>query len=88
MRQGMDAQLDVFLPLPLTRRGPSYTCGMLARGMVGPGLDVTIVAPRARSYPVSPHGTGTWEFSHRASMRFRGPEGGEGLPPDWSCQTY
>jgi hypothetical protein len=48
------ASLDVFLPLPLTMRGPSYTCGMLAQGMAGPDLDVTIVTPRVRSSSVHP----------------------------------
>lgn len=50
----MTAQLDVFMPLPLTKRGPSYTCGMLAKGMADPDFDVTIVTPRARAHPVSP----------------------------------
>jgi glycosyltransferase involved in cell wall biosynthesis len=40
------ARLDVFFPLPLTGRGPSYTCGMIARGMASPELDVTVVTPR------------------------------------------
>ena len=50
----MTAKLDVFLPSPLTKRGPSYTCGMLAQGMAGPDLTVTIVTPRARALPVFP----------------------------------
>jgi glycosyltransferase involved in cell wall biosynthesis len=50
----MQASLDVFLPLPLTRRGPSYTCGMLSQGMAGPELNVSILTPRTRSYPVYP----------------------------------
>ncbi len=50
----MAAQLDVFLPLPLTNRGPSYTCGLLAQGLAGPELNVTIVTPRARGHPVFP----------------------------------
>ena len=50
----MKASLDVFLPIPLTKRGPSYTCGMLAKGMAGPDLDVTIVTPRTRLYSVDP----------------------------------
>lgn len=50
----MKASLDVFLPIPLTKRGPGYTCGMLAKGMAGPDLDVTVVTPRARSYSVHP----------------------------------
>lgn len=50
----MAAQLDVFMPLPLTNRGPSYTCGVIAQGMAGPELNVTIVTPRARALPVDP----------------------------------
>jgi glycosyltransferase involved in cell wall biosynthesis len=50
----MAAQLDVFLPLPLTDRGPSYTCGVIARGMAGAEMNVTIVTPRARAHPVFP----------------------------------
>jgi glycosyltransferase involved in cell wall biosynthesis len=50
----MAAQLDVFLPLPLTNRGPGYTCGVLAQGMAGSELNVTIVTPRARAQPVFP----------------------------------
>lgn len=50
----MAATMNVFLPLPLTRRGPAYTCGMLAREMAGPDLDITIVTPRARSLAVDP----------------------------------
>jgi glycosyltransferase involved in cell wall biosynthesis len=48
------AQLDVFLPPPLTGRGPSYTCAMLAQGMAGQELAVTIFTPRARTHPVFP----------------------------------
>jgi glycosyltransferase involved in cell wall biosynthesis len=50
----MNARFDVFLPIPLTKRGPSYTCGMLVQGMAGSGLDATIVTPRVRSFPVNP----------------------------------
>jgi glycosyltransferase involved in cell wall biosynthesis len=50
----MSARLDVFLPLPLTKRGPSYTCGMIARGMAGHELEVTVVTPRARAHSISP----------------------------------
>lgn len=46
--------LDVFLPLPLTRRGPSYTCGMLSKEMAGADLDVHILTPRMRSFAVGP----------------------------------
>lgn len=50
----MTVQFDVLLPLPLTTRGPSYTCGMLARGMATRDFDVTVVTPRARGHLVSP----------------------------------
>ncbi|SNB81803.1 Glycosyl transferases group 1 [Rhodoblastus acidophilus] len=50
----MQASLDVFLPLPLTRCGPSYTCGMLSRDMAGPDLDVRILTPRTRAFSVRP----------------------------------
>ncbi|MCK1607129.1 glycosyltransferase family 4 protein [Bradyrhizobium sp. 166] len=50
----MSAQLDVFLPLPLTTKGPSYTCGILARGMAAPDFQVAITTPRARGHRVSP----------------------------------
>jgi glycosyltransferase involved in cell wall biosynthesis len=50
----MPAQLNVFLPLPLTDRGPAYTCGTISRGMACPALDITIFTPRARRLPVSP----------------------------------
>jgi glycosyltransferase involved in cell wall biosynthesis len=50
----MPAQLNVFLPLPLTDRGPAYTCGTISRGMACSTLDITIFTPRARRLPVSP----------------------------------
>ncbi len=50
----MSARLDVFLPLPLTDRGPAYTCGMIARGMAGDELDVTVTTPRGRAHPIAP----------------------------------
>ena len=50
----MLAHLAVFFPLPLTDRGPAYTCGMIARGMACSALSVKIVTPRARRLPVSP----------------------------------
>lgn len=50
----MSARLDVFLPLPLTHRGPSYTCGMISKGMASPELSVTIVTPRQRKFSVHP----------------------------------
>jgi len=55
-RQGGEARpsLDVFMPLPLTRRGPGYTCGMLSQFMAGPALSVNILTPRTRSFPVRP----------------------------------
>lgn len=48
------AQFDVFLPPPLTGRGPSYTCAMLAQGLACPDLEVTVFTPRARSCSVAP----------------------------------
>jgi glycosyltransferase involved in cell wall biosynthesis len=50
----VNERLVVLLPIPLTGKGPSYTCGSLARGMVNKELAVTIITPRARSFPVSP----------------------------------
>ncbi len=50
----MPPQLDILLPLPLTDRGPGYTCGMIARGMACAELDVTIVTPRTRRMSVAP----------------------------------
>ena len=50
----MTTRLATILPAPLTGRGPSYTCGMLAREMSVRGIDVTIVTPRARGFSVSP----------------------------------
>lgn len=50
----MSARLDVFLPLPLTNRGPSYTCGMIAKGMASDELAVTVVTPRTRRLSVHP----------------------------------
>ena len=50
----MTAQLDILLPLPLTARGPAYTCAALAKGMAGQDLSVTVVAPRARGPMASP----------------------------------
>lgn len=50
----MSARLDVFLPLPLTNRGPSYTCGMIAKGMASRELGVTVVTPRTRRLSVGP----------------------------------
>src|ERR1035441_2330375 len=47
-------RLDVLLPTPLTGRGPSYTCGMIARSMAGAELSVTVVAPHARAYSIAP----------------------------------
>jgi glycosyltransferase involved in cell wall biosynthesis len=47
-------RLATILPAPLTGRGPSYTCGMLAREMSIRGIKVTIVTPRARGFAVSP----------------------------------
>lgn len=50
----MYAHVGVFMPLPLTSKGPAYTCGMLARGMTAPDCEVTIVSPRAAVDLVSP----------------------------------
>jgi glycosyltransferase involved in cell wall biosynthesis len=50
----VNERLVVLLRTPLTGKGPGYTCGLLARGMVCKTLAVTIVTPRARSFPVSP----------------------------------
>ena len=50
----MSARLDVLLPLPLTKKGPSYTCGMLAKGMAAPDFQVAITTPRARGHRVFP----------------------------------
>jgi glycosyltransferase involved in cell wall biosynthesis len=47
-------RLDVLLPTPLTGRGPSYTCGMIARSMAGAELSVTVVAPHARAHSIAP----------------------------------
>ncbi len=46
--------LETLLSIPLTGRGPGYTCGVLAREMSRLGLEVTIVTPRARNFPVAP----------------------------------
>jgi glycosyltransferase involved in cell wall biosynthesis len=55
----LSARLDIFLPTELVGRGPSYTCGTIARGMASCNLDsrdleVNIVTPRARAFAVSP----------------------------------
>ncbi|MGY3075005.1 glycosyltransferase involved in cell wall biosynthesis [Bradyrhizobium sp. LM6.10] len=50
----MGAHVGVFMPLPVTPKGPAYTCGMLARGMTAPDFEVTIVSPRAAVDLVSP----------------------------------
>jgi glycosyltransferase involved in cell wall biosynthesis len=48
----MSVPLSVFLPIPLTGRGVSYTCGMLVEGMANQDLEATIVTPRARWRPL------------------------------------
>jgi glycosyltransferase involved in cell wall biosynthesis len=48
------ARLDIFFPLPLTGHGPSYTCGMIARGLASPELEVTVVTPRVGTLSLSP----------------------------------
>ena len=50
----MIERMAVLLQIPLTGRGPSYTCGLLAREMTTKELAVTIVTPRYRAFPVSP----------------------------------
>lgn len=50
----MSTKLNVFLPLQLAGRGPSYTCGMLAKGIADVDFAVTIFTPRARELSVSP----------------------------------
>jgi len=50
----LTASLNVLLPAPLTGRGPSYTCGMLARSMHGPELSVTVFVPRTRGFSIAP----------------------------------
>lgn len=47
-------RLDVFLPTPLTGRGPSYTCGMIARALASAELSVTVTTPHARGYSITP----------------------------------
>lgn len=50
----MTDRVSVLLPIPLTGRGPSYTCGTLAREFASHGLAITIVTPRARGFSVLP----------------------------------
>ena len=50
----MTHRMTVLLRVPLTGKGPGYTCGSLARIMARQDLAVTIVTPRARRFPVSP----------------------------------
>lgn len=50
----MTPSVVILLTNPLTGRGPSYTCGMLARIIAKQDFAVTIVTPRARSFPVFP----------------------------------
>jgi glycosyltransferase involved in cell wall biosynthesis len=49
----MNVQLEVFTPLPLTSRGPSYSCAMLASGMADQTLKVTVTTPFKR-HSISP----------------------------------
>lgn len=58
MELSLSARLDIFLPTQLVGRGPSYTCGMIARGMAADDFDdseleIRIVTPRAQEFPVS-----------------------------------
>lgn len=50
----MVVQLDILLRIPLTKRGPGYTCARLAQGMSTPDFRVTIVTPRARGADIYP----------------------------------
>ena len=50
----MTKRMAVLLQIPLTGRGPGYTCGLLAREMTTKDLAVTIVTPRFRGFSVSP----------------------------------
>ena len=50
----MTQRMAVLLQIPLTGRGPSYTCGLLGREMTNKELEVTIVTPRFGTLPVSP----------------------------------
>ena len=50
----MTERMAVLLQVPLTGRGPSYTCGLLTREMVTKELAMTIVTPRFRALRVSP----------------------------------
>ena len=50
----MVVQLDILLRIPLTKRGPGYTCARLAQGMSTPDFKVTIVTPRARGADIYP----------------------------------
>ncbi|HEY2708152.1 MAG TPA: glycosyltransferase family 4 protein [Caulobacteraceae bacterium] len=47
-------KLETLIRLPITGRGPGYTCGVLAQEMSRHGLDVEIVTPRARNVSLSP----------------------------------
>ena len=44
----------MLLQIPLTGRGPSYTCALLGREMATRGLAMTILTPRYRGLPVAP----------------------------------
>ncbi|QPF86548.1 glycosyltransferase family 4 protein [Bradyrhizobium genosp. L] len=53
----MTSRLDIFLPSEFIARGPSYTCGMIAKGLVSREIDdrplnVNIVTPRASSFTI------------------------------------
>ena len=50
----MTERMAVLLQIPLTGRGPGYTCGLLMREMTTKELAVTIVTPRFRAFQVSP----------------------------------
>jgi glycosyltransferase involved in cell wall biosynthesis len=50
----MTERMAVLLQIPLTGRGPGYTCGLLTREMTTKEFAVTIVTPRFRKFQVSP----------------------------------
>ena len=50
----MTVRMAVLLQIPLTGRGPSYTCGLLAREMSTKELVMTIVTPRRRAFSYRP----------------------------------
>lgn len=54
----MIPRMDILLPTELVGRGPSYTCAMIAKGLVhrdadGGRLDVNLVTPRVRAHALA-----------------------------------